>query len=113
MKKRGQKIEERNLLSQLCKFFAFSSLIIFLSSCVSYIPEEEMFLAKVALEAAKEAKADVFSPSHFQRAEEYVKASERARRDRSFDLAKKYALQAQSFAEKAEDEATLKQAKNE
>lgn len=68
-----------------------------------------MFLAETALEAAKEAKADIHSTQYFQKALDYLKASKKAKQDREFDLAKKFALQAMSYAEKAEDEAVLKQ----
>ncbi len=87
-------------------------LTILAFGCASHIPEEEMMLAQVAIEAAKEAKADVLSPRNFQRAEDFLRAAKKAKEDRDYGMAKHLALQAKSVAEKAEDEAVLKQEQN-
>ncbi|MBI2645782.1 MAG: DUF4398 domain-containing protein [Deltaproteobacteria bacterium] len=84
-----------------------------LLSCVTSIPEEELVLAQTAVEAAQEAKADFHSPALFQRAEDYLKAAQKAKSERDFDQARTLALRAKEFAEKAEEEAVIKQEKGE
>ncbi len=84
-----------------------------MTSCVTVIPEEELMLAETAVEAAREAKADFNSPELFQKAEDYLKAAQKAKSERDFDQAKSFALRAKEFAEKAEEESVIKQEKGE
>lgn len=84
-------------------------LIFGLLSCVTHIPEEELMLAEVAVEAARDAKADFHSPALFSASEDYLKAAQKARSERDFDQARVLALRAKEFAEKAEEEAVMKQ----
>ena len=73
------------------------------------IPEEELVLAETAVEAAREAKADFHSSALFQRAEDYLKAAQKAKSERDFNQARTLALRAKEFAEKAEEDAVIKQ----
>src|SRR3989338_167067 len=88
--------------------------VLFLAvGCITSIPEEELVIAETAVEAARDAKADFYSPSFFQKAEDYLKAARKAKSERNFSQAKPFALRAKEFAEKAEEEAVFKQEKGE
>src|SRR3989338_10958796 len=89
------------------------SVLFLAAGCVTSIPEEELVFAETAVEAAREAKADFHSPALFQRAEDYLKAAQKAKSERDFDQARTLALRAKEFAEKAEEEAVMKQEKGE
>ena len=92
--------------------FIFLGFIFLVSSCAYYIPDQEIMLAEEAVEAARDAKADVYSPSLFSKAEDYLKAAKKARRDREFEDAAKFSLLAKQYAEKAENESVVKYEQN-
>lgn len=78
-------------------------------ACATYLPQEEMVLAEVALEAAREAKAEVHEPFFFQKAEFYFKSAKTAYQNREYDFAKQFALKSKEFSEKAEEGAMVKE----
>lgn len=82
-------------------------LFVVLTACASYIPEQEIAIAQVAVEAARSAKADVYTPELFQRAEFTLREAKRARKNRDFDIAKRLAVRAKQLAEKAENKSVL------
>ena len=96
-------------MRRACLLMLFLGLL----GCVTSIPEEELVLAETAVEAAREAKADFHSPALFQRAEDYLKAAQKAKSERDFNQARTLALRAKEFAEKAEEDAVIKQEKGE
>lgn len=96
----------------MMKNLLFGSIVILAIGCASYVPEEEMMMAEVAIQAAKEVKGDTLSPRNFQKAEDFFNAAKKAKEDRDFGMAKHFALQAKMYAEKSEDEAILKQEQN-
>lgn len=76
--------------------------------CVAPPPDEEMAIAEAAVSAAKEARGDQLAPEWYQRAEDELNRARGAREAKEFDLAKKLALRARSFAEKAEEISVIK-----
>lgn len=86
--------------SHLTLFF----LIIFLTACglATTRPKLEMSLAQAAFIAAKESKAEEFSPSLFRKAEIYYLKAKSAYRRKYFNKAKAYAELSKKFSERAE-----------
>ena len=83
-------------------------LFVVLTGCASYIPEQEIAIAQVAVDAARSAKADVQTPQLFQRVEYTLREAKRARKNRNFDIARRLAIRAKQLAEKAENKSVLK-----
>ena len=79
-------------------------LIIFLTACglATTRPKLEMSLAQAAFIAAKESKAEEFSPSLFRKAEIYYLKAKSAYRRKYFNKAKAYAELSKKFSERAE-----------
>lgn len=67
-----------------------------------------MSLAQAAFIAAKDAKADEFSPTLYRKAEIYYLRAKSAYKRKYFNKAKSYAEISQKFSEQAEFEATKK-----
>lgn len=84
--------------------------IIFLTACglATTRPKLEMSLAQAAFLAAKESKAEEFSPSLFRKAEIYYLKAKSAYRRKYFNKAKAYAELSKKFSEKAEFDAIKK-----
>jgi len=80
------------------------ALILFIQSCglVTPRPKLEMSMAAEAFMAAKNAKADVFAPGIFRKAEVYYLKAKSSYRKKYFNKAKEYALQSKEYSEKAE-----------
>lgn len=76
--------------------------------CVAPPPDAEMAIAEAAVAAAREAKGDQLAPEWYQRAEDDLNRARRAKDAKEFDLAKKLALRARNFAEKAEEISVIK-----
>ena len=91
------------------RLFLVLFLMLWVSGCASYVPEEEMVIAEAAIKAARTQEAHTVAPQLFQRAEESYRLAKRAFEDREYDLAKSLAIKARDFAEKAENTAVLKQ----
>lgn len=92
--------------------FAFGLCIVFLS-CASYIPEKEIAIAQAALKAAQDARAQVYAPRLFQRAQDALRSAKRAYDEREYGLAKEFAWKSQTYSERAENLAVLKSEKGE
>jgi len=73
-------------------------------------PKEEMGLAAVAFLAAKDARAAVFAPALYRKAETYYLKAKSAYRRKYFNKAKDYALLTKKYAEQAEYMAKRKEA---
>jgi len=97
---------------QRSRWAFFNSLLIVVylggAGCVAPPPDEEMAIAEAAFSAAKEAKGDQLASEWYQKAEDELSRARRARNAKEFDLAKKLALRARNFAEKAEEISVLK-----
>lgn len=87
-------------------------LIFILVSCglTTTRPKVEMSLAQAAFLAAKEAQADVLSPTLFRKAENYYLKAKSAYRRKYFNKAQEYAILSKEISEKAEYEAVRKKA---
>lgn len=87
----------------LCPFF------ILLVGCVSPGPaRQEYNLAKVALQAAKDAEAKRYSPKVFSQANRYMRKGERSYKDRDFGRAEEYFKKCRFYSEKAENVSRVK-----
>ena len=91
----------------------FVLFFVFLVGCASYIPDEEIILAEVAVKAARMVNAPVYAPRNFQLAAEALRKAKRARREREFELARRLALRARRYAELAENKAVLQKERGE
>ncbi|OGQ18331.1 MAG: hypothetical protein A3B70_08370 [Deltaproteobacteria bacterium RIFCSPHIGHO2_02_FULL_40_11] len=80
-----------------------------LLACAYTIPREDMVMAKVALEAAKEANADTHEPALYQKADYYFKAARQSFKNHEYGMAQEFAVQSKIYSEKAEEGAILKQ----
>jgi hypothetical protein len=96
----------QRISSLLIKLLTF----VFISACglATTRPKLEMSLAQAAFLAAKESKAEEFSPSLFRKAEIYYLKAKSAYRRKYFNKAKAYAELSQKFAERAEFDAVKK-----
>ncbi len=85
-------------------------IILTISACglTTTRPKQEMSYAQSAFLAAKEAKAEVHSPTFFRKAEIYYLKAKSAYRRKYFNKAKSYAKLSQKFSEKAEMDAVKK-----
>ncbi len=77
-------------------------------SCSSK-PVDEMILADVAVKAAQKAKADAIAVDAYRKAENFYLRAKRDYAEGYFDSARKHAIEARLFAEKAEFRALQKQ----
>ncbi|MCB0389951.1 MAG: DUF4398 domain-containing protein [Bdellovibrionales bacterium] len=93
---------------QVSAFFIFFTTI----SCAGPKPIEEMVLAKVALDAAKESGAVSFAAGYWYRAEENYRKGENAIKSNYNYDAKEFFVQAKIYAEKAENSTRLKKFKS-
>jgi hypothetical protein len=73
-------------------------------------PKDEMSFAQAAFLAAKEAQADVRSPTLYRNAETYYLKAKSAYRRKYFSKAKEYALLSTKYSEEAEFDARRKEA---
>jgi hypothetical protein len=87
-------------------------LLLSLGSCglTTTRPKIEMSLAQSAFLAAKEAGADVSSPTNYRKAEVYYLKAKSAYRRKYFNKAQEYAIQSKKFSERAEYEGIRKKA---
>lgn len=77
-------------------------------SCVTVtIPVNEFNLARVAVEAAREADAPRFAPGHWHKAEEAYKQAQRLYKDRHYSKAQRLFVEAKVHAERAENAARV------
>lgn len=92
-------------------FRSLSSLLVVaaLAGCVvPPAPYEEYSLARTAIRAAQEADSARFATGLWHRAEESYRNGQKAYKDSEFAEAKKHFIQAQQFAERAENVTRLK-----
>ena len=91
-----------------------SALFVFLllAACAGPKPIEEMVLAKVALDAAREVGAVSTASGYWYQAEENYRKGKRALRDNYNYDAKEFFVQARIYAEKAENSTRLKKFKS-
>ncbi|MCB0355674.1 MAG: DUF4398 domain-containing protein [Bdellovibrionales bacterium] len=95
-------------IKKLSAFF----ILVLLSACAGPKPAEELVLAKVALEAAKEVGAASAASGYWYRAEEnYRKGQEALKSNYNYD-AREFFIQAKNYAEKAENSTRLKKFKS-
>jgi len=89
---------------------ACSFLILISCGLATTRPKLEMSFAQAALLAAKKAKAEVYAPQDYRKAEiYYIKARSNYKR-KYFNKAKQYAILSNKFSEKAEFQAIRKAA---
>lgn len=86
----------------------FLSLI----ACSTNPPLEEYTLAKTALEAAQASGANKFAPGFWFKAEESYRLGEQKFKDGKYEESKIHFVQAQDFAEKAENKARFDRSKS-
>lgn len=98
------------MIKNLSYKLIFLVIIIFISACglATTRPKIEMSYAQAAFLAAKEAKADVYAPTLFRKAEIYYLKAKSAYRRKYFNKAKAYAELSKKFSEKAEFDAEIK-----
>lgn len=78
-----------------------------LSGCVTYIPVEEYTLARAAYDSARDAEAARFAQAMWFNAEQNYREGQKAFRDRNYGEAKSRFVEAQKFAEQAENAARV------
>ncbi|MBI2608287.1 MAG: DUF4398 domain-containing protein [Deltaproteobacteria bacterium] len=86
-------------------FFIF---ILFFLSCAGTAPKKEYAQAKMAILGAEEAGASLYAPLSYNKAQDYLKRSERAFYERLYSEARRLALLAKEKAEEAEESALQK-----
>jgi len=81
-----------------------------LSSCVTAkIPDQEYVMAKAAYDAAESHEAAKFAPQMFYKMEKVFKKAELLYKERYYEEARKEFVTAQKLAEKAENQARIKE----
>lgn len=85
-------------------------IFFFLISCgvTTTRPKQEMSYAQAAFLAAKEAKAEIYAPKDYRKAEIYYLKAKSNYKRKYFNKAKQYAILSQKFAEIAEYQAIKK-----
>lgn len=89
----------------MIKWHIFIMFLIMGCGLATTRPKQEMSYAQAAFLAAKEAKAEIYAPQDFRKAEIYYLKAKSNYKRKYFNKASQYAELSQKFSERAEYEA--------